>query len=304
MEIRRPTDRLDYVPITERLPLPLPDGGRIVVWPCVNVEHWVIDEPMPRVIVNPPGGVARSVPDIPNWAWHEYGQRVGFWRLKAIFDDFGVAGSLVMNASVCDVYPQIVDACLAAGWDVVGHGYIQKALPAIADQREMIQRTFERIRAYTGRPPRGWLSPALAETHETVDWLQEAGFEYVADWVLDDQPLDLRTRRGRLVSLPYTQELNDLGMILIQGHRASEYADRAIDQFEQLLSESEEATRVMCFTVHPYIMGAPHRAKHVRRIFQHIAHRRDVKIWTGEQILDWYLACRGTAPRPASRRAS
>src|SRR5262245_58831374 len=167
----------------------------------------------------------------------------------------------------------------------------------------MIQRTFKRIRAYTGKPPRGWLSPALAETHDTVDWLQEAGFEYVADWVLDDQPLDLRTRQGRLVSLPYTEELNDLSMILIQAHRASEYADRAIDKFEQLLSESDEATRVMCFTVHPYIMGAPHRAKHVRRIFQHVAHRRDVKIWTGEQILDWYLACRDTNGRPASRRA-
>jgi peptidoglycan/xylan/chitin deacetylase (PgdA/CDA1 family) len=185
---------------------------------------------------------------------------------------------------------------MASGWDAVGHGYVQKALPAIPDQREMIQRVFARIRAYTGKPPRGWLSPALAETHDTVDWLHEAGFEYVADWVLDDQPVDLRTRHGLLVSLPYTQELNDLAMILIQGHRAAEYADRAIDQFEQLLAESEEATRVMCFTLHPYIMGAPHRARHVRRIFQHVANRRDVVIWTGEQILDWYLRCRGRTP--------
>jgi peptidoglycan/xylan/chitin deacetylase (PgdA/CDA1 family) len=285
-DIRRPTDRLDYVPITPR----------IVVWPCVNVEHWVIDEPMPRTVVNPPGGVAKSVPDIANWAWHEYGQRVGFWRIKAIFDDFKVAGSLVMNASVCDAYPEIVDACMASGWDAVGHGYIQKALPAIPDQREMIRRVFTRIHDYTGKPPRGWLSPALAETHDTVDWLHEAGFEYVADWVLDDQPVDLRTRHGVMVSLPYTQELNDLAMILIQGHRAAEYADRAIDQFEQLLAESLEATRVMCFTLHPYIMGAPHRAKHVRRIFQHVANRPDVKIWTGEQILDWYLRCRGRTP--------
>jgi peptidoglycan/xylan/chitin deacetylase (PgdA/CDA1 family) len=293
MDLRRPTDRVDYVPITQRASLPLPDGARMVVWPCVNVEHWVIDEPMPRTVVNPPGGVEKSVPDIPNWAWHEYGQRVGFWRLKAIFDEFRAAGSLVMNASVCDAYPQIVDACMASGWDAVGHGYVQKALPAVPDQRDMIRRAFERIRKHTGKPPRGWLSPALAETHDTVDWLHEAGFEYVADWVLDDQPVDLRTKHGVMVSLPYTQELNDLGMILIQGHRAAEYADRAIDQFEQLLADSAQATRVMCFTMHPYIMGAPHRAKHVRRIFQHVANRRDVKIWTGEQILDWYLSVRG-----------
>jgi peptidoglycan/xylan/chitin deacetylase (PgdA/CDA1 family) len=295
MELRWPTDRVDYVPITEREPLPLPDGARLIVWPCVNVEHWVISEPMPRTVVSPPGGAAMRVPDIPNWAWHEYGQRVGFWRLKAIFDDFGVAGSLVMNSSVCDVYPHIVDACMAAGWDAVGHGEVQKALPTIPDQRDMIHRVFDRIRRYTGKPPKGWLSPALAETHETVDWLREAGFEYVADWVLDDQPVDLRTTHGILVSLPYTQELNDISMILIQGHRAAEYADRTIDQFEQLLSESAQATRILCFTMHPYIMGAPHRAKHVRRIFEHIANRTDVKIWPGEQILAWYQRCKGRA---------
>ncbi|OGL12171.1 MAG: polysaccharide deacetylase [Candidatus Rokubacteria bacterium RIFCSPLOWO2_12_FULL_71_22] len=292
-DLLQPTDRVDYVPITRREPLPLPDGARIVVWPCVNVEHWVIDEPMPRTVVNPPGGIAKSVPDIPNWAWHEYGQRVGFWRIKRIFDDFGVAGSLVMNASVCDAYPQIVDACMEAGWDTLGHGYVQKALPAVPDQREMIHRVYDRIKRHTGKPPRGWLSPALAETHDTVDWLHEAGFEYVADWVLDDQPVDLRTKHGVMVSLPYTQELNDVAMILIQGHRAAEYADRAIDQFEQLLSESAEATRLMCFTLHPYIMGVAHRAKHVRRIFEHVANRMDVKIWTGAQILDWYLGLRG-----------
>ena len=142
------------------------------------------------------------MPDIPNWAWHEYGQRVGFWRLKAIFDDFGVAGSLVMNASVCDAYPS--DRGRLPGL------WLGRRRPRLRpegaaghpDQREMIQRAYQRIRDYTGKPPRGWLSPALAETHDTVDWLHEAGFEYVADWVLDDQPLDLRTRHGRLVACP------------------------------------------------------------------------------------------------------
>ena len=107
-----------------------------------------------------------------------------------------------------------------------------------------------------------------------------------------------------MVSLPYTQELNDLGMILIQGHRASEYADRAIDQFDQLLADSAEATRVMCFTLHPYIMGAPHRARHVRRILEHVCRRSDVKVWTGEQILDWYTACRGIDTRPTPSACS
>jgi len=305
MKLEWPTDRLDYVPITGRPPLPLPGGARVAVWPCINVEHWVIDQPMPRTVVNPPGGVARSVPDIPNWAWHEYGNRVAFWRMKKIFDDFGVAGSLVLNGSVCDAYPQIVDACLASGWDLVGHGWIQRALPAVRDQRKMIHRVFKRLKAYSGKPPRGWLGPALAETHDTVDWLAEAGFEYVSDWVLDDQPVDLRTRHGTLVSLPYTQELNDLSMLLIQGHRATEYADRAIDQFDQLIEDAADgSSRVMCFTMHPYIMGVPHRVKHLRRILEHVCRRPDAVVWTGEQILDWYKSVRPASGWPPPIKAA
>jgi len=293
MKLDWPTDRLDFVPITGRPRLPLPGRAKVVVWPCVNVEHWVISEPMPRTVVNPPGGVARSAPDIPNWAWHEYGNRVAFWRMKKIFDEFGVAASLVLNGSVCDAYPQIVDACLGSGWDLVGHGWIQRALPAVPDQRRMIHRVFKRLKEYAGRPPKGWLGPALAETHDTVDWLAEAGFEYVADWVLDDQPVDLRTKHGTFVSIPYTQELNDLAMLLIQGHRAAEYADRAIDQFEQLIEDAADgSSRVMCFTMHPYIMGVPHRVKHLRRILQHVCNRPDAVVWTGEQILDWYKSVR------------
>lgn len=303
MKLEWPSDRLDYVPITDRPRLPLPGRARVVVWPCVNVEHWVISEPMPRTVVNPPGGVARSVPDIPNWAWHEYGNRVAFWRLKKIFDEFGAAASLVLNGSVCDAYPQIVDACLRSGWDLVGHGWIQRALPAVPDQRRMIHRVFKRLKEYAGRPPKGWLGPALAETHDTVDWLAEAGFEYVADWVLDDQPVDLRTKHGTFVSIPYTQELNDLAMLLIQGHRAAEYADRAIDQFDQLIEDAADgSSRVMCFTMHPYIMGVPHRVKHLRRILQHVCNRPDTVVWTGERILEWYKSVRPKTGWPPARK--
>jgi allantoinase len=306
MKLDWPTDRIDYSPIHERPPLPLPGGAKVVVWPCINVENWVIDAPMPRTVVNPPGGVAKSVPDIPNWAWHEYGQRVAFWRLKKIFDEFGVAGSLVLNGTVCDVYPQIVDSSLESGWDLVGHGWIQRALPAVEDQREMIHRVFERLKkAAGGRAPKGWLGPALAETHDTVDWLKEAGFEFVSDWVLDDQPVDLRTKHGTIVSIPYTQELNDLSMLLIQGHRAAEYADRAIDEFEQLIDDAADgSSRVMCFTLHPYIMGVPHRAKHIRRILEHVCNRPDTLIWNGEQILDWYKSVRPKSGWPPVGKAA
>ena len=288
MKLDWPTDRIDYSPIHERPPLPLPGGAKVVVWPCINVENWVIDAPMPRTVVNPPGGVAKSVPDIPNWAWHEYGQRVAFWRIKKIFDEFGVAGSIVLNGTVCDVYPQIVESSLKTGWDLVGHGWIQRALPAVEDQRDMIFRVFERLKKAAGRPPRGWLGPALAETHDTVDWLKEAGFEYVADWVLDDQPVTLRTRTKPIVNIPYTQECNDVAMMLIQHHPAREYYQRASDQFAQIYEDAADQARVMALVVHPYIMGAPHRARYFRDIMREIAAKPDVAFMTGAQICDWY----------------
>jgi hypothetical protein len=160
----------------------------------------------------------------------------------------------------------------------------------VADERDDISKTAAEIREFTGRHPRGWLGPGLTETWETPDLLVEEGFEYVCDWVLDDQPVVLKTRTTPIVNLPYTQECNDVAMMLIQHHKASEYYDRAIDQFEQLYADAARSARIMALVVHPYIMGAPHRLKYFRNALARIGDRRDVLFWTGEEILDWYQA--------------
>ena len=154
----------------------------------------------------------------------------------------------------------------------------------------------EAITKATGKRPRGWLGPGLTETWETPDILTEEGYEYVADWVLDDQPVWLKTRGEPIVSVPNTQECNDVAMMLIQHHKASEFYDRAIDQFEQIYADAEDSARVMAISVHPYIMGAAHRTKYFRRIFETIRKRSDVLFCTGEQILDWYLKSGPNAP--------
>jgi allantoinase len=148
------------------------------------------------------------------------------------------------------------------------------------------------MRDFTGRNPRGWLGPGLTETWETPDLLVEEGYEYVCDWLPDEEPVMLRTRTTPIVGIPYTQECNDVAMMLIQHHKASEYYDRAIDQFEQLYSDAARSARIMTLVVHPYIMGAPHRLKHFRAALTHIRAYRDVPFWTGEEILDWYRASR------------
>jgi peptidoglycan/xylan/chitin deacetylase (PgdA/CDA1 family) len=282
-----PAERLQYSAISDRPRLVLPDDARMVFWIIVNVEEWDIHSTMPRTVLTPPAGGA-PMPDIPNWAWHEYGNRVGFWRMLEIFDEFDVPAVLAINGSAIKTYEPISRAALERKWEFMGHGYTQKNMQKVEDEAADIAKTTDAIAAFTGKRPRGWLGPGLTETWNTPDLLQEAGYDYVCDWVLDDQPTVLKTRQGEIVNVPYTQECNDVALMLIQHHKASEYRDRALDQFEQIYHDARHGARVMALVLHPYIMGAPHRLKYFRQVLEVVRHKPGVKFWTGEQIFDWH----------------
>ena len=283
-----PTERIPYSAITERPRLTLPAGARLAVWVIVNIEEWNPREVMPRTVLPPPGGTSAS-PDIPNWAWHEYGNRVGFWRFLQVLDDLKIRAVLAINGSAIAAYEPIAQAARDRGWEFIGHGFSQKNMQKVPDEREDIVKTTNAIRAFTGRRPRGWLGPGLTETWETPDILAEEGYDYVCDWVLDDRPVRLATRTGTIVNIPYTQECNDVAMIAVQHHTALEYRDRAIDQFEQLYADAKESARVMALVAHPYLMGVPHRVRYFREALEHISKRPGVVFKTGEEIYDWYV---------------
>jgi hypothetical protein len=253
---------------------------------------------MPRTVLTPPAG-GSPMPDVPNWAWHEYGNRVGFWRMLEVFDRLRLPAVLAINGGAIQAYEPIARAALERQWEFIGHGFGQKNMQKVPDERVDIQKTTAAISAFTGRRPRGWLGPGLTETWDTPDILAEEGYEYVCDWVLDDQPVMMKTRSGSLVSVPYTQECNDVAMMLIQHHAASEYRDRAIDQFEQFYSDAHDSARVMALVVHPYIMGVGHRLRYFREALEHIQSRSGIVFWTGEQILDWFLAAQARAASAA-----
>jgi peptidoglycan/xylan/chitin deacetylase (PgdA/CDA1 family) len=282
-----PFERIQYLPIPERPPLKLPGAARLVVWTIVNVEEWDIHQPMPRTVLTPPAG-GSPMPDIPNWAWHEYGNRVGFWRMLEVLDRLEIRAVLAINGTAIKGYPHIVRAANERRWEFMGHGFTQRNMQKVENESEDIAKTTAAIAEATGKRPRGWLGPGLTETWHTPDLLVENGYDYVADWVLDDQPVVLKTRTRPIVNVPYTQECNDVAMMLIQHHKASEYYERALDQFEQLYHDARDSARVMALVVHPYIMGAPHRLKYYRMILERIRQQNDVLFWTGEQILDWY----------------
>ena len=284
-----PQERIAYSPINARPRLELPGGARLAVWVIVNVEEWNPRETMPRTVLTPPAG-GSPMPDIPNWAWHEYGNRVGFWRFVEVLDYFKIRAALAINGSAIQAYEPIARAALERGWEFIGHGFGQKNMQKVPDEREDIAKTTAIIHQFTGQKPRGWLGPGLTETWETPDVLAEECYDYVCDWVLDDQPVVLKTRGGTIVNVPYTQECNDVAMMLIQHHSAAEYKNRAIDQFEQLYADARQSARIMALVVHPYIMGVPHRLRYFREALEHIQSRPGVLFWTGEQILDWYVS--------------
>jgi allantoinase len=280
-------DRIPYSAIVDRAPLALPDDARIAVWTIVNVEKWSDSAAMPRTVLAPPMGQP-LLPDLPNWAWHEYGMRVGFWRILDCLKERGLTPTLAINGAVFAAYPRIAEAALELDWEFMGHGFLQGPMHRVEDQAKAIAETVEAINAFTGKPPRGWECPGLTETEETTDLLAEAGVEYVADWVLDDQPCEIATRAGPVVSIPYTVETNDITMMALQNHSSDEMLKRGIDQFDRLYAEGKDITRIMAISVHPYITGAPHRIGYLEKLYDYILSKPGVKLWTGEQILDWY----------------
>ena len=284
-----PTERVTYDPIVGRKKQTLPDGARMAVWVIVNVEEWDIQKTMPRTVLTPPAG-GSPMPDIPNWAWHEYGNRVGFWRLLETLDNLKITAALAINGTAIKAYEPISRAAVERKWEFIGHGLTQTNMQHVKNEREDIIATRAAIERITGRRPRGWLGPGLTETWETPDLLIEEGFDYVCDWVLDDQPVWLKTRTKPILNVPYTQECNDVAMMLIQHHAATEYRNRAIDQFNQIYSDSADSARIMALVVHPYIMGAPHRSRYFREALEHMRAHKDVVFWTGERIHDWFVA--------------
>ena len=279
--------RAEYSPIFDRPPLRLPNNARVAVWPVINVEEWDINEPMARTVLPTPQGVA-TLPDIPNFGWFDYGLRVGFWRFKQVLDKYGIRATVSLNASVCLSYPTLVDECMKADWEMLAHGFIQRVINREPDERAVIRRTIDTIAEATGTAPRGWMGPGLAETFDTPDVLAEEGIEYIADWVNDDQPYEMIVKSGRMVALPYTVELNDIPIYLIQNHRSPELFERAKDHFDTLYREGADSARVMCISTHPYITGAAHRIKYYDAIFEYISRFEGVVFMTGSEILDWY----------------
>src|SRR5215469_2640047 len=261
--------RYDYVPITRRPDFTWPDGQRLAVYVAVNLEHFAFGEGLGAALA--PGG---PHPDILNYAWRDYGNRVGAWRMLEMLDELKLPSCAITNAAMYDYAPELPAAFAARGDEIVAHGRSnserQGDLDASAEAK-LIAESTEVLTRHVGRPPRGWLGPWISESHTTPDLLQEAGYAYLLDWCHDDQPTWFRTRRGRILSVPYPQELNDIPAIVARQMDADAFADMIVDQFREMRRQSRGQSLVMGIALHPYIVGQPHRLVHLRRALTEIA---------------------------------
>ncbi len=287
-----PRDRAPFSAIIDRPPLRLPGDARVVVWTIVNLEVWDIGRPMARQILPAPTGQV-LLPDVPNWSWHEYGMRVGFWRFYKLFERLGIQPTLSINARVCEDYERVAAAARDAGWEFMGHAYDQMPIHKIENQRDMIHRSMDLLERFTGKRPVGWLGPGLTQTLETPDLLKEAGVQYIGDWVWDDEPAEISTAHGPLVTLPYTVELNDIPTMIVQHHESPYWATRCRDMFDRLHMEGAERAKIMAIAIHPYISGQPHRIRYLEEVYDYCRRQEGVLFMNGAEILDWY---RGAAP--------
>ncbi|MDP3701985.1 MAG: polysaccharide deacetylase family protein [Hylemonella sp.] len=274
--------RFDYSPITRRQGYRWPGGAGLAVYLGFNIEHFAFGEGMGAAI-----GPPSPQPDVLNYSWREYGNRVGAWRCLELFGQLGMPAAALINTALYDHCPELIAACVARGDELVGHGHSNAERQGSLDEtseRALLADCRERMLTVSGQAPTGWLSPWISESLCTPDLLQETGYSYTLNWCHDDQPVPMRTRSGQSIwAVPYPQELNDIPMIIARQMDGKDFAQMIIDQLDEMLEQTraaDSAPLVMGIALHPYIVGQPYRLRHLRRALQHVAAARDKgQVW-------------------------
>jgi len=282
-------DRYDYSPITGRRGFTWPHGKRLAVYIALNLEHYAFGEGLTEELV--PG---MKQPDVLNYSWRDYGNRVGAWRLHAMLEALRLPASILLNSEVYSHCPELVAAFRARGDELAAHGRTNSEAQSELDEtaeRQLIEEVTATIERHEGRRPNGWLGPWIAETALTPDLLHEAGYSYVLDWCADDQPIWLATRNGRILAVPYPQELNDSNAIVARRVSAADFADMIVDQFDEMREQAASESLVMGIALHPYIVGQPFRLRQLRRALAQVAgHREAAWLTTAGAIAQQFAA--------------
>lgn len=276
MDYAKPFSLYPYRAIVDAPKIVWPNGKRIAVWVIPNVEHFHLE-------------IGNPAPDVRNYSRRDYGNRVGIWRLMDVLDTHHIRGTVALNAEIVEYYPRIMQAMADRNWELMGHGLTNSRILAGMDRETERHEVFEtrRLIESAGFKMKGWLGPGLTETFSTLEFLKEAGVEYVADWVNDDLPY--RFNNG-LYAMPYSLELNDMPLFNMPSISIRDFERRICDAFDVLYAESFDNARVLGIALHPFLIGAAHRIRYLDRALEHIASHEGVWFATGSEIVNAYRA--------------
>ncbi|MEM6481387.1 MAG: polysaccharide deacetylase family protein [Pseudomonadota bacterium] len=285
--------RYAYSAITDRPDFNWPEGRKLAVYLGMNLECFAFGYGLGAELA--PGG---PQPDVLNYAWRDYGNRVGAWRMLELFDRLSIPTTALVNSQLYASAPGLIEAFRARGDEIAGHGRTNAERQGVLsepEERALIKEATTTITEHEGRPPRGWLGPWISQSKLTPDLLHEAGYDYLLDWCHDDQPVWMSTRAGRILSVPYPQELNDIPQIVGRKREGAEFGDMICDAFDVMLEESARRPLVMGIALHGYLMGHPHRLKHLERALRHMLETDGGRVWwtTSGAISDHYRTAVG-----------
>ncbi len=279
----------DYWPYVDRPKITWPDSKKLAFWVAPNIEFYELNPPK-----NPHrGSWPRPYPDITPYSYRDYGNRVGNWRLMEAMDDYGVRGSISLSVAMCQHHPEIIQACADRNWEFFSHGIYNTRYTYGMDEaqeRAIMEDSIKTVMDATGQRIRGYLAPALTHTERTMDLLAENDFYYTCDLFQDDQPQPIHVKSGRLISMPYSLEVNDHFIYNVYGNPPRLYTDMLKRQFDTLLEEGATSGTVMCIPLHAYLVGRPHRINPFRNVLDYITgHKDDVWVTTAVEIAEYYL---------------
>lgn len=293
----------DYWPYEGRPKIEWPGGAKLAFWIAPNIEFYEFDPP-----ANPQRKPwPRPNPDVVGYSQRDWGNRVGHWRLMDLLDRYGMRGSISLSIGLIDHHPEIIEACQARGWEFFSHGVYNTRFSYGMDEaqeRAVLEDSIRSVERATGQRIRGYLAPALTHTERTLDLIAEYDFWYTCDLFQDDQPQPLKTKTGRLCSMPYSLEVNDVITYSVQGWDPWRYADLLKRHVDQLLEEGAQSGTVMCIPLHAYLVSQPHRLRAFEEALKHIAAQGD-DVWlaTGVEIAAhfrehcWDQSCADIAAR-------
>ena len=282
-----------WSPITTRPKITWPENSRVALCVILNLEHYEWSMPDGWYQPPSPGGLGRGTfPDLRSYSHHEYGNRVGIFRVLNILDKYGITPTIALDATVAKNYPFVVEECQKRGAEFIGHGQTVNRMitsnMSEEEERQYIQESIAAVEEATGKRPVGWLGPEYGESTRTPGLLAAEGIRYVCDWPNDEQPYQMTVDEGKLFSLPIHVEVEDLFTQWNRGVSIMHYGKMIRDTFDGLYKDGAVSGRTMVLSLHPWLIGQPFRSKYLDSALAHIS--RPAGVWkaTGKEIIDWY----------------